>query len=413
MGASASVEDVVSLLQDLVGFPTESLTPNRAMIDWLADHLRAFGAHTEIVEGPAGRANLLATVGPAVTGGLLLSAHTDVVPAGSGWATGPYDLTRIDHPEHGDSVAARGTADMKGFIACVMVALRELEVKSLSRPVHLVFSYDEEIGCVGVRGLLDRLAADQPSGDSVRVIAPDLVLIGEPSMMRPRHAHLGKVAYRLRFHATPGHSSLSPFLPRAIGCATRVITVLESIADGHRAKASRAANGEASADVTVNVGTMSGGSALNVLSEICELTFELRHTAAFDPDALLAPFWSAVTYEASRIEAALTGPGSQTSAHPVDPVEIEEIVRYPALATDASEALVRLVERLADRGRSIPIGFGTEGGLFAAALGVPVVVCGPGDIGVAHKADEYVQVDQLRDCLTFLRQLIPAMCTVP
>ncbi len=396
------VDEVVSLLKELVGFPTESLTPNRALIDWLADYLHAFGARVEIVEGPAGRANLLASVGPVQSGGLLLSAHTDVVPAGPGWKTGAYELTRFDHPDFGDAVRARGTADMKGFIACVLVALREFDLKALSRPVHLAFSFDEEIGCVGVRGLLDRLSHDvlgrTGSDGPGRVVAPDLVLIGEPSMMRPRHAHLGKVAYRITFHATPGHSSLSPFLPSAIGAASRSIAALESIAEAHRATAVRDANGEASADVTVNVGTIHGGTALNVLSERCEVTFELRHTTEFDPDKLLAPFWAVVEAEGTRAGI---------------PVENVEIVRYPALSTDTSSALVRLVERIADRGRSIPIGYGTEGGLFAAALGAPVVVCGPGDIAVAHKADEYVSVDQLRDCLTFLRQLIPAVCVAP
>jgi acetylornithine deacetylase len=392
------VDDVVLLLKELVGFPTESLTPNRALIDWLADYLHAFGARVELIEGPTGRANLLASLGPIAPGGLLLSAHTDVVPAGPGWQTGAYELTRFDHPEFGEALRARGTADMKGFIACALVALRELDLKALRRPVHLAFSYDEEIGCVGVRGLLDHLASEVlgPNG-SGNVVAPELVVIGEPSMMRPRHAHLGKVAYRLTFQATPGHSSLSPFLPSAIGGASRSIAALESIAEAHRASALRDANGEASADVTVNVGTIHGGTALNVLSERCELTFELRHTTAFDPDGLLAPFWAVVDSEGER-----TG----------IPVESIEIVRYPALSTDTSNDMVRLVERIADRGRSIPIGYGTEGGLFAAALGAPVVVCGPGDIAVAHKADEYVSVDQLRDCLAFLRQLIPDVCTV-
>ena len=392
---TTSVDDVVAVLSDLVGFPTESLTPNRGLIDWLSDHLQTFGARVVAIEGPAGRSNLLASLGPAGPGGLMLSAHTDVVPAGPGWTTDPYDLTRFEHPTFGEALRARGSADMKGFIACALIAVRELDIATLKRPVHLAFSYDEEVGCVGVRGLLDHLVDEVRNTSGVAAVSPDLVLIGEPSMMWPRHAHLGKVAYRLTFRATPGHSSLSPFLPTAIGGATRTITVLESIAEAHRATAVRDANGEAIANVSVNVGTIHGGTALNVLSEQCELTFELRHSTAFDPDALLAPLWASVDAERVR------------SGHRVDVVEI---ARYPALSTDASADVVRLIERIADRGKSIPIGYGTEGGLFAAALGVPVIICGPGDIAVAHRADEYVSLDQLRSCLTFLRQFIAAVC---
>ncbi|HEY4332246.1 MAG TPA: acetylornithine deacetylase [Ilumatobacteraceae bacterium] len=385
--ATAPLDERVSrTLEHLVSFATESRTPNVELIDWIADQLRAYGASCTTIAGPEGRANLLASIGPAVAGGLVLSGHTDVVAAGSGWASDPYALT-ID----GARLAGRGTADMKGFIACVLVAVESLDATSLTHPVHIALSYDEEIGCVGVRGLLDHVREHT-------AVQPDIVVIGEPTMMRPRNAHLGKVAYHLTFAADAGHSSLSPFRPSAITSATHVIAALEGVAAPHAATATRDATGEANAEVTVNVGTISGGSALNVLAPRCEITFELRHSSLHDADALMAPVWEAV--ERERVALGAVGGG----------IDVDEITRYPALATDARDSWMRVVERAADRGPCVALGFGTEGGLFAAALDIPVVICGPGDIAVAHRPDEFVDAAQLMSCLAFLRRVIDDVC---
>jgi acetylornithine deacetylase len=386
---------VEQLLAHLVAMPTESTTPNRQLIDWVADHLHTFGATVSIIEGPLGRANLLASIGPAAPGGLLLSGHTDVVPAGSGWATDPYVLTIDAAP--GTHLAGRGTADMKGFIACVLVAVEELDAATLARPVHVALSFDEEVGCVGVRHLLDQLLVDREHGD----VRPDLVLIGEPTMMRPRHAHLGKVAYRLTFIAKSAHSSLSPFLPNAISSAARVIVALAGVAEPHRASAVRDESGEANAEVTVNIGSISGGGALNVLADRCELTFELRHSNAHSPDDLLDVFWACVDAERTSL-----------SEHGGD-VHTVEIARYPALETNLANPWVRVVERIADRGPSTALGYGTEGGLFAQTLGTAVMVCGPGDIAVAHKPDEYVSSEQLLACSAFVSRLIDEVSRTP
>ena len=388
--ADSELLPVLQYLRRLVEMPTESLTPNRMLIDWSADYLRAYGATVSVIEGPDGRANLLASLGPVVPGGLLLSGHTDVVPAGTGWRSDPYTVTESDGMLFG-----RGTADMKGFVACLLAELDRLDTASMRKPLHIALSYDEEVGCVGVRSLIDQLAGDGPLGH----VRPDFVLIGEPTMMRPRHAHLGKVAYRLVFNATAGHSGLSPFLPNAISAATKIMTVIDAIGSPFRARATRSESGEGVADVTVNVGTVHGGSALNVLSEVCELTFELRHSFDHDPDVLLRPLWEAVAEQRTVL-------GEAAASRGVEPVEIVELARYPALATDTGDEWVRLIERIADRGNSASIGFGTEGGLFADALHVPVIVCGPGDIAVAHKPDEYVETGQLLACSSFLRALI-------
>jgi acetylornithine deacetylase len=376
------IDRTVELLGHLVAAPTESRTSNRGLIDWTADRLTAFGASVSIIDGALGgdhgRANLLARVGPERPGGLLLSGHTDVVPAGDGWATPPYVVTAV-----GDVLAGRGTADMKGFIACVLTMVESLDVASLRRPLHIALSYDEEVGCVGVRSLLHELG-ESGEHHSVR---PELIVIGEPTMMRPCHAHLGKLAYRLVFSGRAGHSSTSPTQPSCISAAARVIAALESTVARLPA-----------ADVTANVGTIHGGTALNVLADHCEISFEVRHSVRFDPDDVLGDVWSVVDAEHERLAAVGGG------------IERVELSRYPALSTDTSDPWVRVVERAADRGPSVTAGYGTEGGLFAAATSAPVMICGPGDIGVAHRADEHVSLEQLRACAAFLPRLVDEVC---
>jgi acetylornithine deacetylase len=378
VGAAADIETAVAAaLSDLVAFPTESRAPNIDLIDVVADRLGALGARTTVVAGPEGRANLIASFGPAVTGGLLLSGHTDVVPAGGGWATDPYSVTKI-----GDALYGRGTADMKGFIACVLVALERMAPLELQCPLHVVLSFDEEIGCIGVRDAIEVL---RDRAD----VRPDIVVIGEPTMMRPCRSHLGKLARRVVVRTTPAHSSLSHTKPSAISSAVRLLSILEEVQRNHRP-------GD-DVEVTVNVGTISGGTAVNVIAAQCAFDFEVRFTVDHDPDSLLTPFSEAV----ASMRAELAGDGS---------IEVTEITRYPALRTEADDPWVRRVERIADNGRAGSISFGSEGGLFAAALRVPVVICGPGDIAVAHRADEYVTVEQLLRCQRFVGALVEDVC---
>ena len=367
---------VVDLLRTLVGHATESRTPNLGLIECAAERLESAGGRVTVMDGAPGRANLLASFGPDGPGGLLVSGHTDVVPAGTGWNTDPYSLTADD----GDRLYGRGTADMKGFIACLLDVVK-LAGRARTEPLHVALSYDEEIGCVGVRGLLDRLG---PMG-----VAPDLVLIGEPTMMRPRNAHLGKVAFDIGVHTAAGHSSRSHTLPNAISVAAAIIGRLDNIQRNHRPP-----NQADEPTVTVNVGTIRGGTGLNIIAEACSFAFEVRHDAAHDPDVLLRPVWEMVEEQRHKV-ACVHGR-----------IDADETVRYPALATDRINRHVIGIEALAGEGECTPIGYGTEGGLFAATLGVPVVICGPGDIADAHRPDEYVTVAQLDRCTDFLHRLL-------
>ena len=385
MPAVAAIDEagvaLAQLLSELVAFPTESTTSNLGLIQWVADHVESNGGRSTVLAGSEGRANLLASFGPVAPGGVMLSGHTDVVPAGTGWATDPYSMTKV-----GDALYGRGTADMKGFIAAVIRVTERFRGVDLARPLHLALSFDEEIGCIGVRDALDVIARS----DDIR---PDVVVIGEPTMMRPRHSHMGKLAYEILCRAAAAHSSMSHDRPSAIASAARLIHALDELQLRHRPL------GEP--EVTFNCGTIAGGGALNVIADRCTFTFETRFTVDHDPDALLRNFWDAVEVE----RAALAAAGGS--------VQATEITRYPALRTDYDDPWLRVIERIADAGPATSIGFGTEGGLFAAALDASVVICGPGDIAVAHRPDEYVSVEQLLRCERFLTGLVQQVCVEP
>ena len=252
--------------------------------------------------------------------------------------------------------------------------------------MHVALSFDEEIGCIGVRDVLRAIA----TRDDVR---PDVVVVGEPTMMRPCHSHMGKLAYEVVCRAEPAHSSMSHSRPSAIASAVRLAGVLDQLQQTHRPTNEP--------EVTFNCGTIVGGTALNVIAERCAFTFEVRHTVDHDPDDLLHAFIEAV--ERERATLAEHGGG----------IELTEITRYPALRTPSDDPWLRVVERIADAGPASSIGYGTEGGLFAEALDVPVVICGPGDIAVAHRPDEYVTVAQLLSCERFLCGLVQQICVEP
>ncbi|MEO8263890.1 MAG: acetylornithine deacetylase [Ilumatobacteraceae bacterium] len=385
MPALADIDEagvvLAQLLSELVAFPTESTTSNLGLIQWVAEHVESNGGRATVLAGSEGRANLLASFGPVARGGLMMSGHTDVVPAGTGWATDPYSMTKV-----GDALYGRGTADMKGFIAASIRVTERFREVELARPLHLALSFDEEIGCIGVRDALDVIARR----DDIR---PDVVLIGEPTMMRPRHSHMGKLAYEIECRAAAAHSSMSHDRPSAIAAAARLIHALDELHLRHRPA------GEP--EVTFNCGTIAGGGALNVIADRCTFTFETRFTVDHDPDAVLQRFWEAIEVE----RAALAAVGGS--------VQATEIVRYPALRTDSDDPWLHVIERIADAGPATSIGFGTEGGLFAAALDAAVVICGPGDIAVAHRPDEYVSVEQLLRCERFLTGLIQQVCVEP
>ena len=376
--STPSISNVVDLLGELVGYPTESRSPNVDLIDHYADRARKAGAELDVVPGEVGRVNLHLRFGPDAPGGLLLSGHTDVVPAGTGWATDPYALTEV-----GGRLAARGTADMKGFLAAALVLLEETDVDVLRAPVHLGLSYDEEIGCVGVRGLLDVLASGFTGAGTC---APEVVVVGEPTGMRLCNAHAGKVAHRIDLTAASGHSSRAGTEPTAVHEGAALAALVHGLNDSDRG-------------ISANVGSIHGGVAVNVLAPSCTLEFEVRHRADTDPDQVLAGVLEAVA-EADRRLSAVGG-------HAIS----ESFIGYPGLETDPSLAPVAAMVDLAGCGEPDSVGFGTEAGLYSDRLGVPTVIVGPGDIADAHRPNETVTPDQLEQCGDLLRRTIRRFCS--
>lgn len=376
---SAVNDRVTALLAELVAMPTVSEAPNEALVEALCRHFESLGGSCRLERGAAGRSNLIARLGPARPGGVMLCAHTDVVPAGDGWSTPPFEMVRIGERLHG-----RGTADMKGFIATVIAALESVDPATLAAPVHFVGTYDEEIGCKGVRDVLPVLAAE-PS------IRPALAVVGEPTMMRPRHSHLGKLGVQLTVRAAEAHSSRAATSPSAISYAASFVGVLDRIQATCPA-------GHGAPPFVVNCGTIRGGTQTNVIAGECHLAFEVRFDTEHDPEELLRPLHEAI---AAAVPVLRTVGGG---------VEWQEVTRYPAMRTDAASPAFKAAERIADSGASIDLGYGTEGGLFSETLGVPVMICGPGDIADAHRPDEFVTVDQLDRSLRFIGGVVDHFC---
>lgn len=370
-------EAVLDLLARLVALPTESRTPNVALIEAYAEQAEWAGAVTTVIPGPPGRASLHARFGPDRAGGLMLAGHSDVVPAGDGWSTDPYALTEVR-----GRLAGRGTADMKGFLAAALVAAGGVGRRRLARPLHLAVSYDEEVGCAGVGDLLEVLERSE-------TCRPALVVVGEPTGMRVCNAHSGKVAHRLEIRAPAAHSSLACSRPSAVSTAIRLATQIYAV--------NRSAPGEDAGSVSANVGTIAGGVGVNVLAPSCELNFEVRHDAAGEPEALLAGFDS----ELQRVRQELGAIGGS--------VRIERTAGYPALGARRSEALARL-EGLAGDGAAERIEFGCEAGLYARHLGAPAAILGPGHITDAHRPDEFVAPAQLARCSAVLEAAVESFC---
>ncbi len=381
---SALDHRTVDLLARLVAYDTESRRANVELIEHCASRCEGAGAVVTVLPGAPGRANLLARFGPDRPGGLFVSGHTDVVPAGSGWATDPYQLTERD-----DVLRGRGAADMKGFVAVALALLTDsIDGSRLRAPVHVGLSYDEEIGCVGVRGLLDHLR-------SLDGVVPDLVLVGEPTSMQACGAHAGKVSFEIEIAAPSGHSSRAGAVPSAISVAAELARVIDALPAVWADRVTPA--DDAVGEVTANVGTIEGGVAVNVLAPRSVLTFELRHRAGVPVDDALGPLWAAI--ERLRAEQ---GPQGVT-------ITVRPMASYPALATRADAAPVEALRALVG-GTLGTVGFGTEGGLYADCLPAPVVVCGPGSIDDAHRPDEFVDPAQLARCHDVLTRLVATHC---
>ncbi|WOI55783.1 acetylornithine deacetylase [Palleronia sp. LCG004] len=377
------IDETVTILGELIAYPTVSSDSNLAMIDFLADCLGALGARCEILrDETGGKANLFATIGPETGGGILLSGHTDVVPvADQDWSTDPFAMREVDGLLYG-----RGTCDMKGFIAACLATAPVYARGTLSRPVHFAFTHDEEVGCLGAQALVAEMRG--------RDTRPALAIIGEPTLMRVIEGHKGCCEYTTRFHGLEGHGSAPDLGVSATEYAARFVVRLLELRGELAARAPEGSRFDPPGS-TVQTGRIAGGVAHNVIAGLAEVDWELRPVTAADKDFAtrtmrdycndtLLPAMRAV-HEGARIETQVIG-----DVEGLEPVTDNEAARIVSELTGANGADV--------------VAFATEAGLFQS-LGMQAVVCGPGDIAQAHKPDEFVARDQLAACLAMLEGL--------
>ncbi|MEO6677992.1 MAG: acetylornithine deacetylase [Pseudomonas sp.] len=375
------------LLQALVAFDTTSRESNLHLIEFVRDYLAGFGVACELVYNEQrSKANLFATIGPADLPGIVLSGHTDVVPVdGQPWTVAPFELTERDGKLFG-----RGTADMKGYIACVLALVPALVKASLRRPVHIALSYDEEVGCLGVRSLLKALEQ--------RPVKPMLCIIGEPTELKPVLGHKGKLAMRCDIHGEACHSAYAPLGVNAIEYAAELIGELGRI--GQRLKAPEHHDERFDPPFsTVQTGVIAGGKALNIVPADCRFDFEIRALPAFDPNAVAQEL---KTYAEQQVLPRMRAVSEQSD------IRFSELSAYPGLATDAHSEAAELIAVFSGSREFGTVAFGTEGGLFDAA-GIPTVVCGPGSMDQGHKPDEFVSIAQLDGCDALLQRMLASI----
>ena len=390
-------QNSVDWLTRLIGFDTVSRHSNLALIKDVQSYCEQLGLAIDLTFNEArNKANLFVTV-PAgknadvVNGGLVLSGHTDVVPVdGQDWSSDPFIATI-----RGDKLYGRGSCDMKGFIACVLTLLSAAVTLSkagkLNRPIHLALSFDEEVGCLGAPLILADLAA--------RGITPDYCIVGEPTNMTMVVAHKGIAVYRCRVHGKSAHSSLTNQGVNAISYASKMIGFVDELAE----ELSHRDDNDQVFDVpysTLSVGTIQGGTASNIVPNLCEFTFDYRNLPHMTQNDILTPIQSRIAELNAQMQARSADTG----------IELMQLESVPAMTDSTNDELQQLVAALVDDDKRHKVAYATEGGQFTNA-GIPTIICGPGSIEQAHKADEYVALSELERCDGFLERLLKS-CTV-
>lgn len=373
----------LDIIERLVAFDTTSRNSNLELLEFVRSYLAELGVDSELVHNEdATKANLYATLGPADRAGIALSGHTDVVPVdGQDWHSDPF---RVKH--HDGRLYGRGTADMKSFIGVCLALAPEFLARKIDTPLHLALSHDEEVGCVGVRSLIEALRE--------RPVKPRAVIVGEPTEMKVVRAHKGKFSYRARVRGHEAHSSLAHEGVNAVEAAAEAIAFLKSVARRHRDHGPF--DDELSPPyTTVHTGVIHGGTALNIVPRDCTFEFEIRHLPEDDPGAIFADLERHV---AEHIEPEMRRVDAQTG------FSFEQISHILGMSTSEDSEIVQIAKALTGQNTTAKVAFGTEAGLFQDA-GMPAVVCGPGSIEQAHKPDEFIDLDQVAQCETFMRRL--------
>lgn len=382
-------DDCLQMIERLIGFPTVSRDSNLDLIHWVQEYLAGHGVESRMVPNADGtKANLYATVGPQVPGGVVLSGHTDVVPVdGQPWDTDPFKVVQRDGKLFG-----RGTCDMKSFIAIGLAMVPTMLERGLARPVHFALSYDEEVGCLGAPDMIKRLAAELP--------APEAVIVGEPSNMRVINAHKGMTGGETVVTGHEAHSSQTQRGVSAVMTAARLITHLDDVAR-ELANGPPSAGGFEPAYTTVHVGVVKGGTATNIISRECQFRWDIRNVPEDNPDDIIERFDQYCRTLLPAMREIAPEANIETRVH----------VRAPALRPEPDDGRAeRLAQRLTGRNAAEAVPYGTEGGQFQQA-GFSAVICGPGSIDQAHQPNEFIKLSEVDACIDFMGRLIDHQAT--
>ncbi len=387
MTAAQPLEAIRSILSDLIAFDTTSHRSNMALIDYITAYLARYGVEAHVLQADGQpKANLVATIGPNVPGGVVLSGHTDVVPIeGQDWTKPAFSLT-----EDAGKLYGRGTSDMKGFIAVALAHVPAFVGATLEAPIHLAFSFDEEVGCKGVQEMLPFLAS--------HVAAPRLVVIGEPTSMQVATAHKGQYVAKTRISGREAHSSRPDDGVNAVVVAAGLIRHIDAMAAQSRAEGPFD-DAFAPPHTTFNIGPISGGSAFNIISNRCEFDWEFRFLPEEDGPAKIKQYLHYI--DTSVIPA-------MRAKFPECDITNDVWAYLPPLKAEPGSDGETLAMALAQRNASTVVAFGTEAGHFQG-LDFPTVVCGPGDIAQAHKPDEFIEISELEACSRFMIRVQEAM----
>ena len=379
--------NTIDILENLISFPTVSRDANIGLIEYVAKIIECEKVKPVIIKNNENtKANLFASIGPENSEGIMLSGHTDVVPIdGQNWSKPPFECTYENGLYFG-----RGTADMKGFVASAINSFIKAKSLNLKKPLYLALSYDEEVGCLGVRSLIDLVKELK--------FKPSMCIVGEPTLMSIATGHKGKTALRAECEGVEAHSALAPKGTNAIYLACDLINEIRNIQN------EIATDGIKDYDydipyTTLHVGKISGGIVLNIVPNKSTVDFEIRNLAEDDPNKILNELKNKISLLLKKINKKA----------PNANIKINITNQYPGLNTQINAEIVAFVSSLTGKNNTIKVAFGTEGGLFDTELDIPTVVCGPGSMDQGHKPDEYVSKQQLELCDLMLANLIKRM----
>ncbi|MEE9447163.1 MAG: acetylornithine deacetylase [Arenicellales bacterium] len=382
------LKHTLKILEELISFDTTSCYSNLALMEAIGARLDALNIPFELsFNADKTKANLFASIGDASVAGIVLSGHTDVVPVvGQPWSTDPFTLVERDGKLFG-----RGTCDMKGFIAVCLAMAESIQQAGLDIPIHFAFSYDEEVGCIGVRDVIAEL--------NTRDVKPLACIVGEPTNMKIVSAHKGMLDKTCHVTGCAGHSSLPNQGVNAIYAASKLINQLQEMGDEIKQNGPFDARFEPPY-TTVHVGNIQGGTVVNIIPQQCEFEYEIRNIPAQDPQL--------IADELERFAEESLLPDMQAISDKSD-IQWSVHSAFPALDTPYEAAINPWMKKILNQGDDLSaVSYGTEAGLFSE-IGIETIVCGPGSIEQAHRPDEYVEISEIQACIVFMESMLSSL----